>query len=229
MFDGAGGIGLAPLGFAWVGMIAARQNRFAKCLVLLAWILLTFWFVTLQESRYFIDFYAIAAVLAVVGWRSILATTGRTAKLLSAAILGISLLYGLLMMERAQRDPVHAVFSPSYAREFREQTVPFWQSFDYLNHNPKVEKVLILDPSVPPYYSDKNYVKPFGMWGERSVPGVKTAADILPKLKSLGITDILDVRSTIQGFQVPAGTAGLTLVFELPDQRVYRVDRRRNP
>jgi hypothetical protein len=86
-----------------------------------------------------------------------------------------------------------------------------------------MKRVLILDSSVPTYYSDKDYVKPFGQWGERVYPGVNTVADILPRVGAMGITHVVDVESTIAGYQAPRNYAGLVLVFEAPWQRVYKV------
>jgi hypothetical protein len=223
-FNGAGGIGLAPLGLGFLGVWAASRNRFSSFLALLGWMFTTLWFLTVRESRYLLHVYVIGAVFAVLGWRWVLATTSSMSKRLSALIIAVSLSYGLCMMGRTWKNDLRAVFSSSYARQARQESVPFWQSFDYLNHNPDVTRVLILDASVTPYYSDKNYIKPFGMWGERVLPGVSQATDVLPMLRELGVSHILDVHSTISGFQVPKGITNLTLVFELPNQRIYRVN-----
>ena len=99
----------------------------------------------------------------------------------------------------------------------------FIEGFDYINRTPEVKRVLILDRSVPPYYSNKDYVKPLGQWGELVYPDVKSAADILPRLVQLGTTHVFDVKSTIADYQVPANYPGLELVFEVPGQRVYKV------
>lgn len=101
--------------------------------------------------------------------------------------------------------------------------IPFVESFDFLNRDPSVSRVLILDPSVPAYYSDKEYLKPFGQWGEQVLPTAPTPEDVLARLGELKISHILDVRSSISEFRVPANFPGVVLVFERPDQKVYRM------
>src|SRR5208337_1292626 len=89
---------------------------------------------------------------------------------LAAAVIACSLLYGLFMIGSSRRDDIHAVFSNSFAQQRREEKIPFFESFEYVNKDASARNVLILDPSVPPYYCDKSYVKPFGQWGERTLP-----------------------------------------------------------
>jgi hypothetical protein len=84
--------------------------------------------------------------------------------------------------------------------------------------------VLILDRSVPPFYLDKDYRKPVGQWGELTLPGVATPADALAQVGKLHVTHVLDANSEVAPFQVNQPAAGLHLVFEGKDQRVYRVE-----
>src|ERR1700730_10705826 len=63
-FHGAGGIGLCPLGLAPFGIVALRRNSFAKLLVLLAFLLISLWYLTQQESRFLIHVYVIGAVFS---------------------------------------------------------------------------------------------------------------------------------------------------------------------
>jgi hypothetical protein len=84
-----------------------------------------------------------------------------------------------------------------YEAESHGERAVFTGGFDYINHRDEVKRVLILDRSVPTYYSDKDYVKPFGQWGERPYPGVNTVADILPR-----VTQMFDLQSEIAGYQV---------------------------
>ena len=63
---------------------------------------------------------------------------------------------------------------------------------------------------------------PLGQWGEQILPEAQNSAQVLAELSSLPVTHILDVRSPISDFQVPANAADLELVFEARDQRVYR-------
>src|SRR6266404_715327 len=221
-FHGAGGIGLAPLAFCPVFLLLGLRSRFGKGLALFAWILTTFWFFQ-QESRYLIPVYAVLAVLAVTGWRGLLATTGKTASTLAAAVIVISISYGCFMIASGRREDLHSAVSPSYADQHRRRNIPFLESFEYLDGNASVHKVLILDRSVQPYYLDRNYLKFIGQWGERVLPDAANAADVLPRVKELGITHILDVSSTVAPFQVPPSFPGLARVLDLPDQRIYRV------
>ena len=117
-----------------------------------------------------------------------------------------------------------SVFSASFAEQRRQERIPFLDSFRFLNTSPAVKEVLILDRSVPPYYSDKSYIKPFGQWGEQTIPDVTNVQQVLDRLSDLRISHVLDVNSEISGFQIPQNTPGLTLVFERPNQRVYGVN-----
>jgi len=221
-FHGAGGIGLAPLAFCPFALLLARRSRVTKAFFLLVFIFTTVWFIQ-QESRFLIPVYAVLAVLAVLGWRWLLATTGKSVRVLAAIVVALSIAYGCFMIASARQNDLHAVVSPSFAGELRREHIPFFESFEYLNHAPSVQKVLILDPSVPPYYLDHDYLKPFGTWGERLLPYASNAGDVLPHLQQLGISHILDISSSFAPFQVPRDHLGLELVLDLPNQRVYRV------
>lgn len=222
-FHGAGGIGLCPLGLAPFGIVALRRNTFAKLLVLLAFLLISLWYLTQQESRFLIHVYVIGAVFSVAGWHYVAANGGRFRRLLAAALVAVSISYGSFMIGSSQTDNLRAVFSRQYAEIRRAREIPYLASFRYLNSDPLVRKVLILDRSVPPYYSDKAYVKPVGQWGELTVPGVSTSLEALPYVHQLDITHILDVVSPVSGFQIQNPAANLVLVFQSENQRIYRV------
>ena len=222
-FSGAGGIGLAPLAFAPFGVFAAWRRPFARRLALVGALLLFLWFATMQESRYLIHFYAISAVFAVLGWQFVTSVVPIRGKLFCGLAVALSLAYGLFFILPPQVPVIHAVFSAAAAKQRRAKWIPWVESFDYINHDPTVTKLLLLDPSVLSYYSDKDYIKPFGQWGERVYPDASTPAEILSKLRELRVSHVLDVRSTVSDFVVPANYPGLTLVFERPGQRVYRV------
>lgn len=223
-FHGAGGIGLVPLGLAPIGILATRKSPSTKLLVILAALSVLAWFLTQQESRFLINVYAIAIVFGVIGWRNSEMSGRRLERAAACLLVGVSLLYGLFMIVKPEVDSIHAVFSAGYAAKRRTQLVPYVESFDYLNQNPSVKEVLILDRSVPPFYLNKNYVKPVGQWGELTVAGVKTPQDALAAMRSLSITHVLDVNSTVAPFQVREPAAGLQLVFEAENQRIYRVN-----
>jgi hypothetical protein len=223
-FHGAGGIGLVPLGLAPIGILATRKSLTTKFLVILVLLLSLAWFLTQQESRFLIHVYAIAAVLGVIGWRHCQFFGGRIERAAAGLLVGVSLLYGLFMIVNSESDSIHAVFSSSYAAKRHAERVPFAESFSFLNHDPAVQNVLILDRSVPPFYLDKNYVKPLGQWGELTVPGVTTPAEAIDAVGMLHVTHVLDVNSEVAPFQVHESASGLHLVFEGKDQRVYRVE-----
>jgi hypothetical protein len=222
-FNGAGGIGLAPLALAPLGVIAAWRNAFSRRIAILAAVLTLLWFVTMQESRYLIHVYAIAAIFAVLGWRYIGSLRGSPGTALGAMVVAVSLLYGLRPIAASRRSDIRSVFSQSYADARRSDKIPFVQSFDLLNRDPAVTRLLILDPSGLPYYSDKDYLKPFGQWGEQVLPDARTPSEVLAQLDQLHISHILDVRSTVSGFRVPQNDPRLILTFDQPDERVYAV------
>jgi hypothetical protein len=141
--------------------------------------------------------------------------------------VGISISYGLFMIGRMQTDDLRAPISPRYAARKLQRDFPYRASFEYLNSEPSVREVLILDRSVPAYYSNKAYIKPAGQRGERSVPGASTSLEALQKARQLGVTHVLDVVSSVSDFQVKSPPAGLTLVFQSAAQRVYRVNEGR--
>lgn len=223
-FHGAGGIGLVPLGLAPIGILATRKSPSTKLLLILAALSVLAWFLTQQESRFLTSVYAIAIVFGVIGWRNSEMSGRRLERVAACLLVGASLLYGLFMIVKPEADSIHTVFSAEYAAKRRAQLVPYVESFDYLNQNPSVKKVLILDRSVPPFYLDKNYVKPVGQWGELTVEGVKSPQDALAAMRSLSVTHVLDVNSSVAPFQVQESAAGLQLVFEAENQRVYRVN-----
>ena len=222
-FNGGAGIGLTALALAPLGAIAAWRDPFARRLAILSGVLALTWFATIQESRYLIHVYAIGAIFAVLGWRYIKSVAGRRGAVLAAIVICISVPYGLRSIALARRMDTFSVFSERYAAERRDALMPFWKSFEFINHDPSVTKLLILDPSVPPYYSEKHYLKPFGQWGEVVLPEARTPADVLAELSQLGVSHVLDVRSSVSGFRVPQNFPGVALVFEQPGERVYRV------
>ena len=128
------------------------------------------------------------------------------------------------MVGISRKDDVHAAVSGSFAEEQRLRRVPFYESFRYLNLETSVQKTLILDRCVPPYYLNGRYLKPFGQWGERPLEGIDEPAEILSRLHEFGFTHVLDVHSELSDFRAPENTPDLKLVFDRPGQRVYRVE-----
>jgi dolichyl-phosphate-mannose-protein mannosyltransferase len=223
-FHGAGGVGLGPLALAPFGIVAMRRNTFARVLTLFAVLLTCMWFFTQQESRFLIHVYVVAAIFSVAGWSYVSARYGKLQRLTAAAVVGISILYGLLMIVRAQTENLRAVASPSFAEFRRAREIPYLASFDYLDSDPSVKKILILDRSVPPYYFRKPYVKPVGQWGELTLPPISNSLEALPNVRELHVTHVLDVVSPVSGFQIDHPGSNFELVFQSKGQRIYRVD-----
>jgi hypothetical protein len=222
-FYGAGGIGICPLGLSIFGIVAERRNVFAKTLALLGLLLLVLWFVTQQESRFLIHGYVISAIFAVFGWRYVKSVSPPWTRLLGGAVVLLSVAYGAFMIGRERIADARTVMSPDAAEKRAQETIPFLESFRFINNDPSVRRILILDPTVPPYYSDKPYVKSIGQWGERLLPGVLNSDEALKHVRELGVSHVMDVQSEISSFEVAPNTEGLTLVFEAKGQRIYRV------
>jgi hypothetical protein len=221
--NGAGGIGLVPLTFVPFCFRAFRWERFAKALGLFAILMTIAWFYTAQESRYLIQVYVIAAIFGVAGWRYVVRAAPRFGPALSALTVAISILYGLFMIVSARADDIHAAVSTSFAESRKQEGIPFLESFRYLNSEPSVRKVLVLEPFVPTYFLDKEYLKPIGRRGEQTLPGVNSPQEVLPELSKWNITHVMDVRWKDGGFQLSERPENLVLVFEARDQRIYRV------
>jgi hypothetical protein len=222
-FHGAGGIGLLPLALGPFGVLATWKDGFGRALAILGMALTILWFFTQQESRFLIPVYAIGGIFGVLGWQYVRAAAPRHTRVLCCAVIGSSLAYGLFMIVCGSRTELKAAVSSTFAEKYRQDSIPFLASFQYLNAEPSVKRVLVLDRSVPVYYLDRNYLKPFGQWGEQVLPDISQPAQVLAKLPSLHVTHILDVSSVVGDFQVPASSPDLQLVFEDLKQRVYRV------
>jgi hypothetical protein len=224
VFRGAGGIGLVPLALGPFALFAQRLGAFAKGLLLFAALESVSWFLTAQESRYAINIFVISALFGVIGWQYVAGSVSRNARVLAAAAVGISILYGWWMIFPERSEDVHAALSSSYEAKRWHAETACAAGFDFINDEPSVKKVLILDPGVAPFFVDKPYVKPFGVWGERSVPSADTVPDVMAQLPALQVTHVFDRRPKGESFHLPDHPPGLTLVFEREDQRIYRVD-----
>jgi hypothetical protein len=144
--------------------------------------------------------------------------------LLASVTVACSIIYGLIMILPDRRNDIHAAMSSSFESERRLRETPFVDSFDFMNDDPSITKVLITDPYVPAFYSDEAYIKPLGRWGEQTLPDATDLQKILPMLPSLRVTHVLDVAWPQGTLCLPDNPPGLTLVFQRPDQRVYRVN-----
>ena len=223
-FRGAGGIGILPWALGPFGVAARRRDNFAIGLLLFAVLQTAAWFATAQVSRYLIPVYIIGAIFGVIGWNYAASSVSRIARSLSAVAVAISIFYGLFMIIPDRVNDMRAALSRSYeAKRWHEET-PRAASFDYINHEPSVKKILILNRGIAAYFIDKPYIKPFGRWGERTLPGVTNVAQVMSELPNLQATHILDVIEDNGSFSLGDHPAGLTLVFEHDDQRIYRID-----
>ena len=220
---GAGGIGLVPLAFLPFAFRARSWDVFAKGLALFGVLTTLAWFYTAQESRYLIQAYLIAAIFGVAGWEAVVRIVPRITRPLAALVVAVSVFYGLFMIVSGRIEDVRSAISPSYAERRRHAEIPFFESFHYLNSDPAVGKVLILDPLVPSYYLDRTYLKPLGRHGELSMPGIQSPSDALTDPQQWHITHVLDVQGEDGGFKVPEHPKNLALVFEANGQRIYRV------
>jgi hypothetical protein len=223
-FRGGGGIGLVPLALGPFGVVARRFDPFAKGILLFAVLESAAWFVTAQVSRYAIVVYLIAAVFGVLGWQYITRKLSWNARALSAVAVAISVLYGMIIIIPFKAEEVHAALSSSYEVRWRMATTICSDAFDYINGEPSVRKILILDRGTAPFFIDKPYIKPFGIWGEQTIPGATNAAEVMAQLPSLHATHVFDRRQEDGSFCLPEHPSGLTVVFERQDYRIYRVN-----
>lgn len=221
-FHGAGGIGPALLALAPFGLWAAWRGRAARLTAVTAVWLTLAWFLTQQESRFLIHVYAIAAVFAVAGWR-VVRLEGRAPAWLAAIAITLSTLVGVVTLLRAHADALHAAVSPVFAAERHRRDVPYAVALDRMNAIAPTGRVLVLDPLVPVYYLEMDWVRPFGLYGERARPDIATPADAMAALPAWGVTHVLDVRSSDDAFAVPDATPALTLLAEGTDFRIYAV------
>jgi len=225
-FSGAGGIGLVPWALGPLGFLACRRDLFARALALFAYAYLLSWFLTAQVSRYLIPVYIIAVIFGVLGWHSVAAMSGTIGRALCAVVVAISISYGLYMILPSRADDVHAALSPSFQLQRQRRDTPLFDCFDFLNRESSVSRVLLLDTSIAPYFVKKEYVKPFGRWGERTVPGVTSVSDVIPQLPNLHVTHILDTRVDGQSFKLSEHAPELTPVFSCKNGMIYRVHAR---
>jgi hypothetical protein len=223
-FRGGGGIGLAALALGPLGVIVSRRNPIAMGLASFSVLQLAAWFATAQISRYLIPVYLIAMIFAVLGWDYTARAGSRYAKALSCTAVAISIFFGLFMIVKDRREDVRAVVSSSFEAQRRLREIPRVSSFDYINREPSVRKVLILDSGIAAYFIDKPYIKPFGRWGERTLPGAMNVPQVMAQLSKLNASHVLAVRDSSGSFELPDDNKGLTLVFQTPDERIYRVD-----
>jgi hypothetical protein len=221
--NGPGGVGIALLALAPFGILLLWRDPFVGSLSLFASLEILGWFVTEQDARFLIHIYILLAIFAIWGWRVVAEKSPVVGRILSGLAVAGSILYGLALIVPARIPDLHAAVSPAFEKQRKLEEVPYLASFNYLNTDPAATMVLVLEPRVPTFYLDKDYLKPIGRFGEQGVPEGNDFRLLDPKLSSYGITHILDVRLEENGFRVPPDQPDLRVVFEGRDQRVYRV------
>ena len=180
------------------------------------------WFLTQQESRFLIHVYTITTVFAVAGWR-VVRLEGRLPSWLAAIVITVSTFVGTVTLLRAHADALHAAVSPMFAAARHRRDVPYAAAIARANAIAPAGRVLVLDPLVPVYYLTMDWVRPFGLYGERARLDIAAPADAVAHLPMWGVTHVLDVRSKDDAFAVPDGTPALALVAESTDYRLYAV------
>ena len=221
--NGAGGVGLALLTLAPFGILVCWYRPFAKVTALFMFFFTVAWFLTAQDVRYILSVIVILAAFAIWGWQFVAKRAPRLGPFLARLSIGVSILYGLTMIASARASDARATASSSYEELRKHQDIPYFESFAKLNQDPTVKKVLVLDPLVPTYYLEKDYIKPVGRFGERSLPEGVESPEILSDLPKLAVTHVLDVKNEEHGFRVLSQRPDLTLVLDLEGQRIYRV------
>ncbi len=221
--NGPGGVGVALLALAPFGILTKWRDPFVGAISLFGFLTVLGWFVTEQDARFLIHVYVLLAIFAVWGWREVAAKSPRVGRLLAGAAIACSILYGLALIVPARTADLHAALSPSFEKQRQFQEIPYLESFEYLNTNSDVKKVLILEPRVATFYLRKDYLKPVGRFEEQTIPEGNDFGQLTGKLSAYGITHILDVRLDDNGFRVPPAQPNLQLIFERDDQRIYRV------
>ena len=226
--NGVGGVGVDLLALVPFGIVALRRDFFARVILLFAFLQIIIWFVTEQEARFLIHVYLTLAVFAIFGWRYVNAKAPRGGPLLSALAVACSMFYGLFMIVGYRVEDLRAAASSRFEHQRIAHEVPYVDSFEYLNENPAVKKVLVLAPRFPTFYLRKDYLKPVGRFGEQVIPGAHDTAELLQNTAAMGITHVIDVRvddkeSPVQDFVLQDPPPNLRLIFQREDQRIYQV------
>jgi len=222
--NGPGGIGLAPLALAPFGFIVCRRSPFAQGLGLFAALQTFAWFVTGQDPRYIIHVFVIAAALAVIGWKYVQEVAPKFGPALGGLVIACSILYGCFMIISSRADDLHAVVSRAFAERRRHEEVPFLETFEFLNREPSVKRILVLEPRMPVYYFDKDYLRPVGRFAEESLSAGNDLNALLSELSQLHISHVVDVKMDRKTFRLPDQPQGLSLVYHVEDQRIYAVN-----
>jgi len=77
---------------------------------------------------------------------------------------------------------------------------------------------------MPVYYLGKDYLRPVGRFGEKSLPEGNDLKALLSELSQLHISHVVDLKMDGKAFRLPDQPQGLSLVYQLEDQRIYAVN-----
>jgi len=229
-FHGAGGVGVAPLAFIPAAMVA-KWNRTLG--YVLAWGALNtlVWFAVQQEARFLLPVILAGVAAAVLGAEALVETFPRLGRLGVGAVMVLSVVYGGSVEAKALTPVILSTVSTAREAVRLRDNVPYLRAFAFLNALPEPCRVLLLGPSVPPYYLKKDYVKIRGGYGEVPIEGVVDSASALASLHQLRITHVMDVRASEQStasaaerFLIPLPPPpNLELLTEIDSARVFRV------
>ncbi len=222
--NGPGGVGLAPLALAPFGLWVCRRDSFARGLALFSLLQVAVWYFIGPDPRFVIHVFVIAAALAVIGWNYVRQEAPKFGPALASLVMACSILYGFFMIVSFRVDDLHAVVSSAFAEKRKHEEVPFLESFEFLNREPSVKKILVLEPRMPVYYLDRDYLRPVGRFGEESLPEGNNLKMLLSELSNLHISHVVDVKLDGKTFRLPDQPQGLSLVVQLEDQRIYAVN-----
>jgi hypothetical protein len=230
-FQGAGGIGLAPLAFTPLALYETKAQKESRYLLLMAVALTVVWFVTQQEARFLIPVVCVATAFAALGGDIALRQLNGGTTLLASLIIWISVVYGTLLIVPNQWPRLSWMRGDAAEAAQRANNIPYWGAFEYLNRTDSVKRILVLDAKVPTYYLLKPYLKILGPYGERPMPGITTQEEALREAGNMAITHVLEVEHCPYGVQcrngfdpMPISAVGckrLDLVFSQKDARIY--------
>lgn len=226
-FHGGGGIGLAPLAFTPLALYRTKDQKESRYLFYMAVALTVIWFFTDQESRFLISVVCITTAFAGLGSDIALRQFNGTTALLSASIIMISVVYGILIIGSDALPQLSWLNGANAEAAQRAKAIPYYGALEYLNRTDNVKRVLVLDATAPTfnayvstYYLLKPYLRVIGPYGETPIRSLTTQDEALREAGNMGITHVLEVGPKWP----PASAVGckhFDLVFSEDDARIY--------